>query len=218
MSTSARSPKHFINVMMDGDSRRLCRVNRYSSSPLLRNENVAEHTFYVSWMCLNLYHELFSLGVELNLGDLLAKALVHDYDEALTGDIPRPFKYFSEEVHHNINKAAKSILKTSSEREGLDPGIIRYVLASKDGAEGLLVAFSDLLCAVSYMSEEVQMGNQLLRKKVVEASTYLKGLRTKWSTSLADDTNELPLEDDVIRALLPYVDEAIEYSLEKIGN
>ncbi len=218
MNTKARSLKQFINVLMEGDSRRLCRVNRYSSSPLLRNENVAEHTFYVSWMCLNLYYHLYARGVDLNLGELLSKALVHDYDEALTGDIPRPFKYHSEDVRANINKAAKSILLASAAREKLNSCIVTTIEESKMGAEGLLVAFADLLCAVSYMAEEVQMGNQLLKKKVVEASTYLQGLRSKWRGALDQETNEDPLEDSTMKVLLPLIDEAIEYSQEKIGN
>ncbi|MGH2537895.1 MAG: HD domain-containing protein [Candidatus Promineifilaceae bacterium] len=52
-----------------------------------RPESVAEHTFGVAFIALALAGQIEE---PLDLGRLLALALLHDLPEALTGDIPRP--------------------------------------------------------------------------------------------------------------------------------
>ncbi len=79
-------------------------MSRFSSFPVQRVENVAEHLFWVA-----MYSHLISVDLnyrrntELRKGEttipfvdhaeVLQKALIHDLPEAKSGDIQRAYKY-----------------------------------------------------------------------------------------------------------------------------
>ncbi len=164
----------FLYDMLHGETRRMCRVFRYNSSPVIRQENVAEHSWYVAQMCMRMYYYVLKNEPEakLDLGKLLSQALSHDMDEMLTGDIPRPFKYHNERIRKEIDIAAKDIFTSYATRVELPPECINAVLDCKDGLEGELVALADLLTVISYVAEESAMGNSLINDKFIEMQQY----------------------------------------------
>ena len=67
---------------------RLQDVRRFSVRRTLQRQSVAEHTYNAMWVYLWLCDELGRIPCFDDMEDLL----VHDLDEALTGDIPAPAK------------------------------------------------------------------------------------------------------------------------------
>jgi len=59
-----------------------------SGIPPALAENVAEHSFLTASISLLMCERLRSLGAHVDTGRCLAMALVHDWPEAVTGDIP----------------------------------------------------------------------------------------------------------------------------------
>lgn len=170
---SLNPDKVFMEELLYGESRRLCRVFRFNSSPVLRTENVAEHSWYVVFICLNLHAKLRDEGVELDLGVVLSRAAMHDMDEALTGDIPRPFKYHNTDTLQMLEAASQQIFEDYAKSISMDHSLLEAWRLAKEGPEGLIVKAADLLSVVSYAVEEKRMGNQLLVDKLGEVSRYM---------------------------------------------
>jgi len=173
---SARDRK-FFNETVYGESRRLCRVYRYSSTPVNRLESVAEHSWYVSYMALSLYYhiKIEDPDIQIDRGELLSRCIVHDLDECLTGDLPRPFKYSSPELKDAIHKASMQMFEDYVYSNEVPEEILKTYKVAKEGPEGEIVSFCDLLGVLAYLHEEVKTGNRLIIHK---ASEILNNLRS----------------------------------------
>lgn len=68
---------------------RLCHVPRWVTVPLLRPQSVAEHSYRVAIISLQLLRQL---GKMAEVGHVVTAALIHERSEATTGDIPAPLK------------------------------------------------------------------------------------------------------------------------------
>lgn len=68
--------------------RRLRFVPRWAIVPTIRDQNVAEHSFHVTWLTVVVADWI---GVPIT-ADLLLDALIHDHEEAITGDTPSTSK------------------------------------------------------------------------------------------------------------------------------
>lgn len=68
---------------------RLMQVKRYGIFHMNRDQSVAEHSFNVAMIALELIEPVDDDDLYLKV---LGYSLVHDMDEILSGDIPSPFK------------------------------------------------------------------------------------------------------------------------------
>ncbi len=124
-------------------------ISRFSQSHLAKDESVLEHTAWVSLIAYRMAIELNAAGENLLIGMLLEKALVHDVDEVITGDIPRPTKYaypeLTEAMHRleetNMGKISEDVFET-------DRPYIAWS-ESKLGKEGFLVKISDSMAVIN---------------------------------------------------------------------
>jgi 5'-deoxynucleotidase YfbR-like HD superfamily hydrolase len=90
------------------DIRRLSSVWRYSSIPIVIQENVAEHLAWVAIYAV-MIHKHGPEKDDSYLAAILMKAITHDLGEALTGDVIRPLKYETEELRKEVNRAEERI-------------------------------------------------------------------------------------------------------------
>jgi 5'-deoxynucleotidase YfbR-like HD superfamily hydrolase len=130
---------------------------------------VAEHSFYTALFALFIGQELLaqdSITVgRLELYDVLARCLLHDLDEAFSGDVSRMFKHDNAEVLKVLSQAAESYLGRACST--LAPGdvdtaqrIFKFWRTSKDATLlGRIVTFADYLSVLSYVVQEVRAGN-----------------------------------------------------------
>jgi 5'-deoxynucleotidase YfbR-like HD superfamily hydrolase len=159
-------------------------ATRYSRDDCSIPENVLTHTGWVATWCLFCAKDLEAAGAVIDYGSLLQKAIVHDFDEIGTGDIPRVTKY----ARKDCLEAFKEIERVSV--KGLDKftGIKLYDLwdSAKDrSTEGLLVKFADI-AAVVYKSwtEITRKNNYSFSRVSIEVEGMLDGI-------LADVTQEM---------------------------
>ena len=116
----------------------------------------------------------------------LKKAVFHDVDEVVTGDIPRPTKYFSNESKDIFDKiASQGINQIISELDIKNNEGSREIEAlwknSKNDDEGRIVALADLAAVVYKIWEEViLLGN----KKLVLQGKQVFGYIQDFSESL----------------------------------
>ena len=166
-------------------SQSLSSINRYSQINLLHPESVLEHTGFVCLFTYLMCEELNSIcDDEVYTGLALERATFHDVDEVVTGDIPRPTKYFSKESEKIFNEIAEQGIGQIIEE--LDVGDIGKKIKrswenSKSGPEGSVVAIADLAAVVYKIWEEVVL---LGNKKLILQGKQVSGYIEEFSESL----------------------------------
>lgn len=167
-------------------AQRLRHVYRFSSIPTHHRESVAEHCYFVSLYSL-LMADAYERSqdpknfVSVDRGRLLQRCVLHDIDEALTGDFLRMFKYSSPELHNEIKKATCKlaskfflILAPGTDKIIAQTYFDEWLSSKKEDIEGRIIAFVDLLTVVMYCVMEVRMGNRYLVPILSECFGYIK--------------------------------------------
>lgn len=138
----------------------LSSVHRYSMMKLGHPESVLEHIGFVVFIANLMSHEinLIKTGT-VDIGIVTMKAIVHDIEELVVGDVPRPTKYHSAESREMFRKIEKlgvsRVVKELHLSESLGLTMESSHEMSKIGREGLIVSIADTLAVVSKVWEEV---------------------------------------------------------------
>lgn len=171
-----------------GPHRRISRVIRYATRLRLFDETVAEHSFYVVFYSLILAQILEEKGVPVNKEHVVMKALVHDLDEGVSGDIIRIFRQKLKGQFEQLNyESMKYILQDL-------PTTIKmpYLTQWKDkfnALEGFIVSVADDISGLVYCKEQLELGNKSFKSIY---NSYLKGVLNKIkNTSLSFLKNDL---------------------------
>lgn len=138
---------------------RLAHIRRLSNTPVHRVENIQEHTYMVCTISYLLAEE--TKGVDS--GEVLKKALFHDIEEAITGDITRQFKYHNENFTEALNDALPSMMEKVVENlptKYLQDGVKIEWEYSKDGKAGHIVDMADSIAMLCFIHEETMAGNK----------------------------------------------------------
>lgn len=152
----------------------LASVHRFSTVRLLRRESVLEHTGMVVLFCYFLGNHF-----KVNLGQLLSKATVHDFDEFITGDISRPTKYSSEDMRNRFGELEKNGMSKLSALLANGKLFEDYVSAKQD-FDGKIVAFADLAAVVYKVWDEVLLqNNYLMVRQAINIRNYLRSFMEK---------------------------------------
>lgn len=173
---------NFIQFLF-GSNRRISRVVRFSTRPRSVDEYVATHSYYVALYGLILSKMLIGKGVKVDVESVLTRALVHDLDESVSGDIIRIFREkLSNELEVLCGEVMQGILK------GLPDKQREYLMFhwhnKFEETEGLIVKICDNIAGWAYCEEQIQMGNKIF---VPIAGDYLKRILT--------DTYNIGLEE-----------------------
>ena len=125
-------------------------VKRYSRDEMKHQESVLEHTGCVVTYSLILAKKIERLlPVKVNYSDLLTKAVVHDWDEVGTGDIPRTTKYASDVALSAIKVLEEESVRTIERYLNLKDMIVPVWMDSKDNTlEGQIVKIADMSSVV----------------------------------------------------------------------
>jgi len=150
---------------------RLCYIIRYGNIPRIKNESVAEHTFLINAMLLQLNEEY-----EFDLGKALVFATAHDILEADTSDICHTLKRDNKELYEAIKKAEKSFASRY-------PPTVKYGIEEYDKGdtvESKVVHLADAMQCLQTANNELKTGgneyflevqdNSLSRIKIIKDS------------------------------------------------
>ena len=138
-------------------------IRRWGLMHSTHAENIQEHSLRVAMIAHALAlirNRLF--GGALNPERVAVRAMYHDASEVLTGDLPRPVKYFDPEIetsYRRIEGLARGRLL------GMVPAPLRSdygALLGPDGgdADEAVIKAADKLCAYLKCLEEITAGNR----------------------------------------------------------
>lgn len=169
-----------IKNLLLGSIQHLAHVNRYTSYPVSRRENVAEHTCFVSLYCLLIGEDLeCNVSIDINWRKLLKSALLHDLDEALTGDFLRSVKYGTPGLKKALDTASVRVVEGMESELNLTGILDTWKSAKDDSLEGSILAIADFLAVASYVVNEIWTGNRHLYYILHELRDHLVGLGNK---------------------------------------
>jgi len=149
----------FIKFLF-GSNRRISRVIRFSTRPRVVDETVSTHSYYVVLYSLIISKMLINRGVKVNVEKTMTRAILHDLDESVSGDIIRTFRErLSDELEKLCYEVMRGIL------QGLDKKIYEELLLNWsqkfNDIEGKIVNLCDNISGWAYSEEQIQMGNQI---------------------------------------------------------
>ncbi len=182
---------------------RLRYIRRWGLMRSVMPENDAEHSLQVAMIA----HAIAIMGRDrygrqVNPEHVLALGVYHDVSEVITGDMPTPVKYQTDE----LRRSYKDVERMANERllsmlpEGLRPAYAPYLSAPADD-ERLIIKAADSISAYLKCLEEKRAGN----REFDAAGESIKA---------ALDQIELPEVQDFIREFVP----SFELSLDELNQ
>lgn len=153
-------------------------VTRYSLMHMSKHESLSDHISDVCLMSYLITSILISkYDEDLDLGLVLEKAVVHDLDEVLTGDIVRTTKYYSEDILNSLNKMSLEIMNGLSESLVASSRLKDTWETAKDGKEGIIIKLVDMLSvSKKAVVEVVLLNNEYFQKVSFEMKNNLLNL------------------------------------------
>lgn len=155
-------------------------VVRYSGTKMIEPENLTTHIYecqMIGYIIIN--HLNKSCSENLDAGLYLEKALHHDLEESMTGDVVRTLKYHNPNVLRELQDVASEVAEEIYDKYFEDEdGNIFYLWANaKKGKEGFILKLVDTLTVVNRVLKEVDYFKNIYFLRVAyEVSYYLKDL------------------------------------------
>lgn len=169
----------FIDIisspMMNTDS-----IQRYSGTKMVEPESLSAHILesqVMGYMIINYMNNV--CGEDLDKGLYLEKALHHDLEESMTGDVIRTLKYYNTDVHREIQNVATSVAEEiySKYLEDTNGQLFLLWSTAKEGREGFILKLVDTLTVVNKVIREVEfLHNFYFLRVAYEVAIYTRDL------------------------------------------
>jgi 5'-deoxynucleotidase YfbR-like HD superfamily hydrolase len=185
-----------LRELLTGKARLVAHVTRFAGTPVHRHETVAEHSFHTAFIALMLGKHCVEMGAAVDLGMLLERAIVHDIDEAIMVDLPRPVKYANPSFLQMWSGMCFEAVQGIESAIGVE-FFQAWRNAKSPSLEGRILALADLISVTSYIIEELRFGNTFMQPLLAGNIAYLREFCAKEPSSeisaLARDSIELAL-------------------------
>ena len=151
--------KNLIKFIFEHHTRLSC-ILRFNNTPRIASENVAEHSYYVAFLSMLIGDYLESTGVKVDRLRLLQMALLHDIEEAVSGDILAPIKQgaFKEEL--NKENIKNIVLLMSGLGDGEKYAELWREAGSEQTLESKIIKLMDKMSCIIYCIREIHLGNK----------------------------------------------------------
>ena len=152
------------------DIRSLMTVGRFSVYKCHFREDVAQHSYYTALYAMVLADLERRRGTSVNVERLVRMAILHDAEEARTGDVHHPFKHqdpaFAEMLDSRAFDWFGSLLSS------LPPDLAKEYVALRKAereasTEGELLKAADKIEALLWAYEEYLLGNIHVRQALI---------------------------------------------------
>lgn len=139
----------------------LADMKRYNNRIKIKDENIAEHSFFVAYNILKIGYD-YKLSKEV-VNEAVAMAIVHDYPEVFTSDIPHDCKQSHPELRDILSKVERDFIEKQMP-ELLD----RYdKLKDEYSLSTILVELGDAISVLQYSNREISLGNSTEDMRII---------------------------------------------------
>ncbi|MED4262020.1 YfbR-like 5'-deoxynucleotidase [Priestia aryabhattai] len=139
-------------------------IIRYNNRPKIKNENVAEHSFYVSTTVLKIC-KMYDIDDATKL-KALTFAAVHDVPEIFLGDVPYDTKVDNPALQEILSAAELASLEKNMPE--LSEDYRQFLKEEKEESVAYLITkLADTVSVLQYSNRELQLGNQTQSMKVI---------------------------------------------------
>lgn len=136
-------------------------MKRYNNRIKIKDENIAEHSFFVAYNILKIGYD-YKLSREV-VNEAVAMAIVHDYPEVFTSDIPHDCKQSHPELRDILSKVERDFIEKQMP-ELLD----RYdKLSNEYSLSTILVELGDAISVLQYSNREISLGNNTEDMRII---------------------------------------------------
>nr|DAK47734.1 MAG TPA: putative hydrolase [Caudoviricetes sp.] len=126
-------------------------IQRYSITPRITNETVAEHSFFVATYVMELYNDY-----KFDLNKAVQMAIIHDFAESFIGDITLSTKTMCPDLVEAVSNAEKEVMFQNF------PSFIYELYREyeqRTSVESLIVKLADTMQVKQYAGNEIELGN-----------------------------------------------------------
>ena len=146
-----------VRILGDDTILGLGEIIRYNNRPKIKQENVAEHSFYVITNVLKIV-KMFNLSNEVKY-KALEFATVHDIPELMVGDIPYDTKINNPELREACERAEVIALEQNLP-EYLDSYKELLEAEKQETIPYLVTKLADTVSVLQYSNREIALGNK----------------------------------------------------------
>lgn len=183
---------------------------RYSGTKLVESESLSQHIIDTVMMGLKIIDTINTKAkATIFYPDVyVMKAIYHDLEEVITGDIPRPLKYHDEMTLQSMRNIADEVAKELFEKEFSD-WKSHYKLwdTAKEDPEGYILKIVDNLVVVNKVVKEVSLLHNYYMLRVAHEVI-------QYTSELKSHTNEYISSGDV----LEYINELLEDAIQSMQD
>jgi len=190
---------------------RMSGIQRFSMLKMCHAEDVLAHTGMVCVFCYAITDRLNANqhGKDhVDMGEVLRRAVSHDFDESISGDVPRPTKYFSKELRAAMEQLENAGMENLQRKLKLPSVIMDHAIA-KEGKPGSIVALADIMAAIHKCWEEAIVFNN---HHFIEPAN---GMRTVLANVMANKIRKQNFTEEQFRLLEDIVRD-LNLKLDKI--
>ena len=139
----------------------LADMNRYNNRIRIKNESIAEHSFFVAYNILKIGYDY---GIPNNVvNEAVSMAIAHDFPESFTSDLPHDCKQQNPALREILTDIELDFLK-----KDMPELYDRYdKLLKGDSLAALLVELSDAISVLQYCNRELALGNTTEDMKII---------------------------------------------------
>lgn len=192
-----------FKALIFGKASNLSNITRFSVDMRLHDESVDAHCYWVGMFAILIAIHLPTTTAdapEIDWKKLMGKCLLHDIEENVSGDYPRPFKHSTPELLHALEKAARRAATAVCDE--LSPTLSKvlynwWYTAKDESVEGCIVALADLLSVLRWGLLEIAMGNIRMRNKLEPLRAYMSEFEASkydFMRTFVDAAYELTME------------------------
>lgn len=134
-------------------------IQRYSITPRICNETVAEHSFFVATYVMELYKTY-----KFDLNKAVQMAIIHDFAESFIGDITLSTKTMCPDLVEAVSNAEKEVMFQNF------PSFIYELYIEyeqRTSVESLIVKLADTMQVKQYAGNEIELGNNSITMRSI---------------------------------------------------
>lgn len=146
-------------------------MKRYNNRIRVKDESIAEHSFFVAYNILKIGYD-YKLPANI-INEAVSMAIAHDFPEVFTSDLPHDCK----KRHPKLKEILSEIEIEFINSEMPELATQYEALTKNNSLSSLLVELADAISVLQYCNREISLGNNTNDMKIIHNESCLRVTR-----------------------------------------